>query len=93
MIVNLPLIYHTKGNKIESEKPLQELIKKFGNVAAFQVAEIYAWREETDKAFEWLEKAYTTHDGGITQLKNNPFLKSLGKDPRWIIFLKKVGLE
>ncbi|MEO7922817.1 MAG: tetratricopeptide repeat protein [Chitinophagaceae bacterium] len=93
MIVTLPLIYYSKGNKIESEKTLQDLIKKFADMAAFQVAEIYAWRGEKDKAFEWLEKAYANHDGGITQLKNNPFLKILFKDPRWTVFLKKVGLE
>ena len=93
MIVTLPLIYYSKGNKIESEKTLQDLIKKFADLAAFQVAEIYAWRGEKDKAFEWLEKAYANHDGGITQLKNNPFLKILFKDPRWTVFLKKVGLE
>ncbi len=69
MIVTLPLIYYSKGNKIESEKTLQDLIKKFADLAAFQVAEIYAWRGEKDKAFEWLEKAYVNHDGGITQLK------------------------
>lgn len=93
MIVNLPLIYYTKGNMAESEKLLQELIKKYADVAAFQVVEIYAWRDEKDKAFEWLEKAYVNHDGGITQLINNPFLKNLVKDARWKIFLKKVGLE
>ena len=93
MIVNLPLIYYTKGNMAESEKLLQELIKKYADVAAFQVVEIYAWRDEKDKAFEWLEKAYVNHDGGITQLINNPFLKNLVKDPQWKIFLKKVGLE
>ena len=93
MLVNLPLIYYTKGKQVESESLLQEFIKKHADDGAFQVAEIYAWRGEKDKAFEWLEKAYHNHDGGITQLKNNPFLKSLEKDPRWTIFLKKAGLE
>jgi hypothetical protein len=34
---------------------LTELITKDRNVIAYQVAEVYAWRGETDKAFEWLE--------------------------------------
>ena len=32
---------------------------------AYQIAEVYAVRGETDKAFEWLQIAFDTHDTGI----------------------------
>ena len=54
----LALYYHATGNKKEADSTLDECIKEFQNDAAFQVAEIYAYRGESDKAFEWLERAY-----------------------------------
>jgi serine/threonine protein kinase len=60
--------------------------------AAYQVAEIYGYRGETDKAFEWLERAYKQRDGGLSQMKGDPLLRSLHSDPRWHAFLKKMKL-
>jgi len=60
--------------------------------SAFQVAEVYAFRGETDRAFEWLERAYAQRDGGLLQIKGNPLLKSVEHDPRYAAFLKKMRL-
>ncbi len=60
--------------------------------AAFQIAQIYAYRGETDKAFEWLERAYKQRDGGLSEMKGDPLLRSLERDPRWTAFLKKMKL-
>ncbi|MCI0616738.1 hypothetical protein L0244_27475, partial [bacterium] len=67
-------------------------IETFQNEAAFQIAEIYAYRGETDKAFEWLERAYEQRDTGLAQMKGDPLLRSLESDPRYITFLKKMKL-
>ncbi len=56
--------------------------KSIRTIAAFQIAEIYAYRGETDKAFEWLERAYKQRDGGLSQMKGDPLLRSLERDPR-----------
>jgi hypothetical protein len=45
-----------------------------------------------DRAFEWLERAYAQRDGGLAQLKGDPLLKSLERDPRYAAFLKKMRL-
>ncbi|MBK7093238.1 MAG: tetratricopeptide repeat protein [bacterium] len=52
-----------------------------------------AYRDEVDKAFEWLERAYDIRDSGIPLTKTQPFLKSLHSDPRWPVFLKKIGMD
>src|SRR4029077_19453892 len=39
----------------ESDTALNALIKNDGETAAYQVAEVYAYRGDKDKAFEWLE--------------------------------------
>ena len=66
--------------------------RKDQNDSAFQIAEIYAYRGETDKAFEWLERAYKQRDGGLPEMKGDPLLLSLERDPRYIAFLKKMKL-
>jgi serine/threonine protein kinase/Flp pilus assembly protein TadD len=88
----LALTYHALGKKKESDNALAELIKGFQNDDACQIAEIYAYRGETDKAFEWLERAYNQRDGGLASIKGNPLLQNIKKDPRYAAFLKKMKL-
>lgn len=76
----------------ESDAALAELIAKTGEVAAYQVAEVYAYRNEKDKAFEWLERARRQRDAGIPGLRPDVLLKTLHSDPRWDAFLRKLGL-
>jgi len=83
---------HTLGHGKESQRALDELIAKYAHDSAYQVADVYAWRGETDKAFEWLERAYVQHDGAISAIKADPILKPLWNDARFVALLKKVGL-
>jgi tetratricopeptide (TPR) repeat protein len=76
----------------ESDAALAELIAKTGETAAYQVAEAYAYRNDKDKAFEWLERARRQRDAGIPGLRPDVLLKSLHGDPRWDAFLRKIGL-
>jgi hypothetical protein len=67
------------------------LIAKYHAGWAIQIAEVYAFRGESDKAFEWLDRAYAQRDGGV-DIKGNPLLKSLERDPRYAALLKKMHL-
>jgi tetratricopeptide (TPR) repeat protein len=87
------LAYHALGRKKESDAALAELIAKYHADAAYQIAEVYAFRGEADRAFEWLERAYAQRDPGLTQMKGDPLLKSLERDPRYAAFLKKMKLS
>jgi len=58
----LALAYYALGQEPESDAALSELISKFQTEAAFQVAEVYAFRGEAKQAFDWLERAYSVHD-------------------------------
>ena len=77
-----PLTYHALGRKKESDAALAEFIAKYRADAAYQVAEIYAFRGEADRAFEWLERAYAQRDGGLIEMKVVSFLKSLKRETR-----------
>jgi len=59
---------------------------------AFEIATIYAFRNQTGKAFEWLDRAYAQHDLNLTWTKADPLLKNLHNDPRYAAFLKKLNL-
>ncbi len=89
----LSIVYHGAGHQEESDAAVKELIEKQSEEAAFQIAEVCGARGEVDRAFEWLERAYTQRDGGLVQMRASPHLRALHGDPRWGAFLKKMGLE
>jgi hypothetical protein len=60
--------------------------------AGSQIATVYALRKEPDNMLEWLERAWTTHDPGVTMLLSDPFLRAYKDDPRFIAFAQKVGV-
>src|SRR6266496_3363281 len=76
----------------EADAALADLIKSNADGAAYQIAEVYAYRGEKDQAFEWLERAHRQRDSGLVGLQVDPFLKNLHPDPRWNAFLHKMGL-
>jgi adenylate cyclase len=90
--VGTALAEHTLGRARESQAALDELITKYAHDSAFQIAEVYAWRGEADKAFEWLERSYVQHDGGLAGIKTDPLLASIMTDPRFAAMVKKLGL-
>ena len=88
----LAIVHYGLGHAAESDCALQELIEKYSEGWAHQIAEVYAVRGEADRAFEWLERAYAQRDSGLSEMKPNPRLRFLHGDPRWGAFLKKMGL-
>jgi adenylate cyclase len=76
----------------ESDAALAELIAKTSETAAYQIAEVYAYRNDKDHAFEWLERARRQHDAGLPALRPDSLLTNLHGDPRWNAFLHKMGL-
>ena len=86
------LAYHALGREQDSNAALAALIAKDDTDAAYQVAQVYAYRGEPDKAFEWLERAYKQRDPGLPDIKSDPLMKSLHHDPRYAELLKKMRL-
>ena len=86
------LTYYALGRKKESDAALSEFIDKYHASSAYQVAQVYAFRNQTDKAFEWLERAYAQRDPSLMSTKIDPLIKSLHNDPRFAAFLTKLHL-
>ncbi len=88
----LTLIQHSLGRSTESDAALKAMIDGFGWTAAYQVAEAYAYRGEIEKAYEWLETAYSQRDPGVVYTAVDAFLRPLHGDPRWQPFVRRMGL-
>ena len=86
------LVYHSLGKNKEADEVLAEIINEDQDDSAYQIAEIYAYRGETDKAFDWLERAYLQRDSGLPELKTDTLLRNIVKDPRYAAFLEKMKL-
>jgi TolB-like protein/DNA-binding winged helix-turn-helix (wHTH) protein/Flp pilus assembly protein TadD len=86
------LAYHALGREQDSNAALAGLITKYRTDVAYQIAEVYAYRGEPDKSFEWLDHAYEQRDAGLPEIKSNPLFKNLNHDPRYTELLKKMRL-
>jgi tetratricopeptide (TPR) repeat protein len=86
------IAYHALGRKKQSDEALRKLIAKYQGIDPYLIAEVYAFRNQSDKAFEWLDRAYAEHDDGLISTKVEPLLKSLHSDPRFAALLKKLNL-
>ena len=85
--------YYALGRTEDSNRALKQLIATHQDDSAFQIGEIYAYRGEVDKAFEWLERAYRQRDSGLPEMKTSPLMKSLLQDPRRADLLRKMKLS
>jgi TolB-like protein/DNA-binding winged helix-turn-helix (wHTH) protein len=86
------LTYHALGREQDSNAALAALIAKYDTVSAYQIAQVHAYRGESDQSFEWLERAYKQRDTGLPSLNTDPLFKSLRHDPRYTELLKKMRL-
>ncbi len=88
----LALAHYARGDRPAADAALSEMIAKDRNLLAYQIAEVYAWRGETDKAFEWLQISFDNQDTGTLALLIDPLMRSLRDDPRYKNLLAKLGL-
>jgi TolB-like protein/Tfp pilus assembly protein PilF len=83
---------HDLGQARESQAALDALVSARGEGEAYAIATVYAWRGETDRAFDWLARASGKPVGGLYWASTDPALRSLHADPRWKALLKKLNL-
>ena len=86
------LVYHAVGREQDSNAALATLIAEYKSGAAYQIAQVYAYRRESDKSLEWLERAYEQRDPGLTEINSDPLFKNLHHDARYTDLLKKMRL-
>jgi TolB-like protein len=88
----LALAYFVRGDRKAADDALADLIATGRDKLAYQIAQVYAVRGEKDKAFEWLQFSFDTHDTGTLGLLIDPLMRDLRPDPRYKSLLAKLGL-
>jgi tetratricopeptide (TPR) repeat protein len=85
--------YAKIGKTEEARKILQEAESawKAGDQCFF-IAAVHARLGEKDAAFDWLEKAFQSHDSFLQHLKVHPLFDSLHGDPRFDDLVKRIGI-
>jgi tetratricopeptide (TPR) repeat protein len=93
--VALAHAYTAIGKKAQAEKILRDLERKSSATSAspYTMATIYAGLGQNDKAFDFLEKAYSAKSLDIASLKSGLVLDSLHHDPRFQNLLRRIGLN
>jgi hypothetical protein len=83
---------HDMRHAAESQLALETLLAHHGDIAAYQIAQVYAWRGQPEEAFQWLDRALVQRDGGLPDVKYDPAFRSLRTDERFDALLDKLGL-
>jgi len=89
-VLGQALALYALGRQEEHQAKLNELTERSGDERPSWVAYVYAYRGDTDRAFEWLQKSVEEEEeGGFNPA--DPSLQPLADDPRWLPLLEGMG--
>jgi TolB-like protein/Tfp pilus assembly protein PilF len=88
----LALAQQIGPDRSAADASLRALIDKNANLAPYQIAQVYALRDDAKETFAWLDRAWSARDSGIQYLLLDPFILRYRDDPRLASFCRKVGL-
>jgi TolB-like protein/lipoprotein NlpI len=86
----LAVTYNKLNRQADAEAILAKLKAAQGDAAAYQYATIYAQWGNVSKALEWLDKAMSLRDSGLEQLKVDPLMDPLRKEPRFQAVMREL---
>jgi TolB-like protein/Flp pilus assembly protein TadD len=81
------------GRTQEAERIAAEMEKDHSTTSAANLAAYYACRKDFDRAFAWLDRAYSRRDIYVLATKEDICFKNLVHDPRYKAFLSKLNLS
>ncbi|MDA4129531.1 MAG: tetratricopeptide repeat protein [Thaumarchaeota archaeon] len=84
----------TMSRKSEARNILSEVEARYQeeNISPEKFAEVHFLLGEKESGFEWLERAYSSHDGNINMLLINREFDGVREDERFLDLLKRIGL-
>jgi tetratricopeptide (TPR) repeat protein len=95
------LAYRGLNRNAEANLALDNMIEGFRDSDPLRIVEVYAYRGDTDRAFEWLARGTDWISSGRLPgpfggmmpwaLRLSPFVASLRSDPRWIEWMNRAG--
>jgi hypothetical protein len=86
---------YRKGKPKGACAALIELLKNKSQtayVSPYEIATLYALRNDRNHTFEWLEKAYAEHSGRMEYVQTEYFFDPFHSDPRYLDLLRRMGM-
>ena len=77
------MVYDKLGRHADAEAELERFKAAYGDTDAYEYATIYAQWGNRAKALEWLDAAMRLRDPGLSNLKTDPLMDPLRKEPRF----------
>jgi TolB-like protein/DNA-binding winged helix-turn-helix (wHTH) protein len=85
-------IYDALGRRAEADAALNDVTARFSDRNPTHIAETLAFRGDTDRAFEFLDRAAASGDREILGIKSNFYFRRMHADPRYRRILERVSL-
>jgi adenylate cyclase len=91
---NLGYLYGKAGRREEAQNILGDLLERYkqGYFSPNLIARVYCGLGDSEKVFEWLEKAFEERDAHNWCIKVEPNFDDVHSDPRWTKLMEKMGL-
>ena len=90
-MIALPMAYCALGRTADADAARDALIAKYEKDWSYNIAYVFAFCGQSDKAFEWLDKAVAYQDAGLNEIVSQKLFEKIHSDPRWLPFLRKLG--
>jgi hypothetical protein len=93
-LMSSPIAFYAEGREDEAHEALEALIDSaVADAFPYTVAQSYAYFDDTERAFRWLEQAYTQRDPSLIEILSDARLfRNIVDDPRYAAFLRKMNL-
>jgi tetratricopeptide (TPR) repeat protein len=86
----LAVVYEKLGRRTDAEAELAKMKAVYGDASAYQYAAIYSQWGDSAKALEWLATAMRLRDPGLVNLKTDPLMDLLRKEPRFQAVMREL---
>jgi tetratricopeptide (TPR) repeat protein len=86
-----PLALDALGRRTDADREIAALEQNSSD-HPYLLAAIYAWRNDSNRAFALLDLAYQQHDRSLPYLKTDDRFRNLARDPRYKALLRKMNL-
>ena len=90
-LIGLAMVRHALGDREAADGLLERLIANYEREYFYNIAYVFAYRDEADQAFEWLDKAVEYADSGLDLIEQEPLFRNVHDDPRWLPFIEKIS--
>jgi serine/threonine-protein kinase len=85
------IVFARSGNKAAVGQKVQRMQQLFGDAASYQYAEIFAQAGDKQRALASMDSAWAIRDGGLINIRVDPFLDPIRNEPRFQAIVEKMN--